>query len=282
MMRSRKYLKVVSQYAILVLIGVVMVYPLIWLFMASFKTNEEIFGDTKNLLPSTFTLDGYINGWKGTGQFDYGDFFINTFALVLPTVIFTVLSSVLVGYGFARFRFPMKKIWFMIMISTLMLPNSIIIIPRYIMFRELGWLDTYNPFIVPAIFACYPFFVFLMVQFFRGLPRELDESAYLDGCNSFQILTRILVPLCVPAVFSVALFQFIWTWNDFFNQLIFINSISKYTLTLGLRLSLDNQAAIHWNQIMAMAIVTIIPSVLLFFFAQKYFVEGIATTGLKG
>ncbi|RAV22302.1 carbohydrate ABC transporter permease [Paenibacillus contaminans] len=270
------------QYIFLILFGIIIVYPLIWLFLASFKTNEEIFGVANSFLPANFSWRAYIDGWKGSGQFTYGDFFINTFKLVIPTVLFTVASSILVGYGFARFKFPFKNILFAIMISTLMLPNAVIIIPRYILFKKLGWLDSYYPFIVPAIFACYPFFVFLMVQFFRGLPKDLDESAHLDGCNSFKILTKILLPLCKPAVFSVALFQFIWTWNDFFNSLIFINSIKKYTLMLGLRMSLDAQAAVNWDQIMAMAIVTIVPSIVLFFFSQKYFVEGIATTGLKG
>ncbi|WP_332075548.1 carbohydrate ABC transporter permease [Paenibacillus sp. GYB004] len=270
------------QYALLVVFGIIIVYPLIWLFLASFKTNDEIFGVANHFLPANFSWKAYAAGWKGSGQFTYGDFFINTFKLVIPTVIFTVASSILVGYGFARFKFPMQNLLFSIMISTLMLPNAVIIIPRYILFKHLGWLDSYYPFIVPAIFACYPFFVFLMVQFFRGLPKELDESARLDGCNSFSILTKILLPLCKPAVFSVALFQFIWTWNDFFNSLIFINSIKKYTLMLGLRMSLDAQAAVNWDQVMAMAIVTIVPSIVLFFFSQKYFVEGIATTGLKG
>lgn len=170
----------------------------------------------------------------------------------------------------------------MLMISTLMLPNTIIIIPRYILFRNLGWLNTYLPFIVPAIFACYPFFIFMLVQFIRGLPRELDESAIMDGCSSMGILVRILVPLCKPALFSVGLFQFMWTWNDFFNSLIYINSVKKYTVSLGLRMTLDTQSVINWNQIMAMSSLTMVPCIWLFFFAQKYFVEGIATSGLKG
>jgi len=142
--------------------------------------------------------------------------------------------------------------------------------------------STESWFTVPAIFACYPFFIFMLVQFFRGLPRELDESATIDGCNSFSILIRILLPLCKPALFSAGIFQFIWTWNDFFNSLIYINSVKKFTLSLGIRMSLDNATSANWNEIMAMSTLSIIPCVLLFFFAQKYFVEGIATTGIKG
>lgn len=204
-----------------------MIYPLIWLFFASFKPNNEIFGSLQ-LLPKHIVWDSYKNGWKGSGQFTFGVFLLNTIKMVVPVVLFTVLSSTVVAYGFARFQFVLKNVFFAIMISTLMLPNAVIIIPRFILFKEFGWLNSYLPFTMPALFACYPFFIFMMVQFFRGLPRELDESATIDGCNSFGILTRILMPLCKPAIFSAAIFQFIWTWNDFFNSLIYINSVKVY------------------------------------------------------
>jgi len=277
----KKKFKISLNYIFLIILGIVMIYPLIFLFFACFKTNEEIFGSIA-LLPRTFSFNAFVNGWKGNGQFSFTNFYVNTIQLVVPTVAFTILSSIVVAYGFARFEFPFKKILFSIMISTLMLPNAIIIIPRYIMFKNFNWINTYYPFIVPALFACYPFFIFMMVQFFRGLPRELDESAYLDGCNSFTVLIRILLPLCKPAIFAAGIFQFIWTWNDFFNTLVYINSVSKFPLSLALKMSLDNQSQISWNQIMAMALASIAPLILLFFLAQKYFVEGIATTGLKG
>lgn len=267
--------------ALLTISALIMVYPLIWLFFASFKPNNEIFGSLQ-LLPKHFVWNSYTNGWKGSGQFTFGVFLFNTIKMVVPVVIFTVISSTIVAYGFARFQFALKNVFFAIMISTLMLPNAVIIIPRFILFKEFGWLNSYLPFTMPALFACYPFFIFMMVQFFRGLPRELDESATIDGCNSFGILTKILMPLCKPAIFSSAIFQFIWTWNDFFNSLIYINSVKKFTLALGLRMSLDVSSAAKWNEVMAMSMVAIIPCVIIFFFSQKYFVEGIATTGLKG
>ena len=266
----------------LVILGlVVMLYPLAWLVSSSFKTNEEIFAAT-NLLPKEFSFAGYINGWTGTGKYTYTDFFKNSFTMVLPMVAFSVISSAVVAFGFARFEFPLKKVLFAIMIGTMMLPSSVMLIPRYVMFKSLGWTNSYLPMIVPTIFAGTPFFVFMLVQFFRGLPRELDESAYIDGCNSFFLLVRIFVPLSKPALFSVAMFQFMWAWNDFFNPLIYVNSVSKYTLSQGLRLSLDMESNIQWNSVLAMSLVTILPLALLFFFAQKYFVEGVATTGLKG
>jgi oligogalacturonide transport system permease protein len=162
-----------------------------------------------------------------------------------------------------------------------MLPNTVIIIPRYIFFKKLRWLDSYLPFIAPAILGAFPFFNFMMVQFFRGLPIELDESAKVDGCSSLRTLLQILLPLCKPALFSVVIFQFVWTWNDFFNALIYINSVKKYPVSLGLRMAIDVAAEINWNQILAMSCVTILPPALLFFIAQKYFVEGISTVGLK-
>ncbi len=265
----------------LFLFGLLLIYPLVWLFFASFKTNNEIFGSLR-LLPKSFSWDAYINGWKGSGQFGYGVFLLNTFKLVIPTVLFTIASSSVVAYGFARFNFVLKKPLFALMISTLMLPNTVIIIPRYLQFQKLDWLNSYLPFIIPAIFACYPFFIFMLVQFFRGIPRDLDESAFLDGCGRVRFLISILLPLSKSALFSVAIFQFIWTWNDFFNTLIYIDSVKKFPLSLGLRMSMDATTAINWNQIIAMSIITIIPPVILFFFAQKHFVEGIATTGIKG
>ncbi|BFT72529.1 carbohydrate ABC transporter permease [Paenibacillus sp. P36] len=266
----------------LLLLGWLMIYPLIWLFMSSFKTNADLFG-TLNLWPSKFVWDSYVKGWAGTGQYTYTTFFYNTFLLVIPTVVLTVLSSVLVAYGFARFKFPLRNLMFVLMISTLMLPHTVIIIPRYLIFRNMGWLDSFFPFIVPAAFGCFPFFIFMMVQFIRGLPKELDESAVMDGCNPPTILFRILLPLCMPAMISAAIFQFIWTWNDFFNPLIFINSVKKFPISLALRMTIDSTGGtIEWNQIMAMAVLAILPPVLVFFFSQKYFVEGIATTGIKG
>lgn len=274
-------IKNIMKNVFLFLFGLALIYPLVWLFFASFKTNDEIFGSL-SLLPNTFSWDAYMNGWKGSGQFGYGVFLVNTFKLVIPTVLFTVISSSLVAYGFARFNFRFKKPLFALMISTLMLPNTVIIIPRYLQFEKLGWLNSYLPFIVPAIFACYPFFIFMLVQFFRGIPRDLDESAFLDGCGRLRFLVSILLPLSKSALFSVVIFQFIWTWNDFFNSLIYIDSVKKFPLSLGLRMSLDATTSINWNQIIAMSIISIVPPVLLFFFAQKHFVEGIATTGLKG
>lgn len=279
-MRRKKYLRWGS-FLIVLAVGMIMIYPLVWMFFASFKTNDEI-NLAASLLPKRFDLSGFINGWESSGQYTFTDFFINTFVMVVPTVLFTVISCTISAYGFARFSFKGNKLLFGIMLSTLMVPNAVLIIPRYLLFRDLGWLNSYMPFWMPALFACYPFFIYQEVQFLRGIPRELDEAAKIDGCNSFQILTKILLPVLKPSMISICIFQTIWTWNDFMNPLIYINSVSKYPLSLALRMGLDVAASTNWNEIMSMAFVSIIPLVILFFCLQKYFVEGIASSGLKG
>lgn len=271
----------VIMYMVLILIGIVMIYPLIWMFFASFKSNEEIYGSI-SLLPKSYSFQAFVDGWNAIGGNSYSVFFRNSFLLVFPTTILTVVASTLTAYGFARFNFKGKKAAFALLMSTLMLPNAILIIPRYAIFRDLNVLDGYGPFYLMAAFACYPFFTYMLIQFMRGLPRDLDESAYIDGCGTFKTLTRILLPLLKPALFSAGLFQFLWTYNDYFNSLIYINTVKKYTVSLALRLSLDNESIVVWKNVMAMSCLAVLPVVILFFFAQKYFVEGIATTGLKG
>ena len=276
---TKKTVKTILSYLVIAVIGLVLLYPILWMFFAAFKTNDEIFGSTK-LLATHYSFQNFIDGWRGSGTMTYAVYFWNTFRLVIPVTLLTLVSSTLVAYGFARFNFPFKKALFSLLIATLMLPNAVIIIPRYTLFAKFGWIDTYIPFYALAALACYPFF--MLVQFLRGIPRDLDESAYIDGCGTFRTLMQIILPLMKPSLFSAALFQFMWTYNDYFNSLIFINSGKKYTVSLALRLSLDSESVINWGKIMATSFVVVLPLILLFFMAQKYFVEGIATSGLKG
>ena len=280
-MRKKRVLFLGIKYAVLILLGLVLIFPLIYMFFGTFKSNEEIFGSLR-LLPKSFTLDGYIQGWKGSGQISFGIYLWNSCRLVVPTVILTVISSLITAYGFGRFNFPGKGFLFMVMLALMMLPSSVLLIPRYLLFVELDWIDNYKVFWVPAALGTSSFFVYMFIQFFRGIPRELDEAARIDGCSSFRILISILIPLSKPAVIPAAIFQFIWTWNDFFQQYIYISSVSKYTVSLGLRMALDTTAVIEWKEILAMSAVAVLPCVIIFFCLQKYFVEGIATSGLKG
>jgi oligogalacturonide transport system permease protein len=277
----KKNLSKPASYVFLILLAAFMIYPLLWLLAASFKQNQDIFLDL-SLIPKSWTLDGYKNGWNSNGQYSYTRFFMNTFLMVIPTVLFTIVSSFLVAYGFARFKFFGKKVFFSLMLSTLMLPNNLIVISRYLLFRDFNWLNSYKPIIIPALFATYSFFIFMIVQFLRGIPRELDEAATIDGCGSFAILWRIILPLSKSVIFSAMIFQFVWRWNDFQNVLIYIDSVSKYPLALALRMSLDITESVNWNGILAMSVLSLVPPTLIFFFAQRYFVEGVATSGLKG
>ncbi|MDD6716346.1 MAG: carbohydrate ABC transporter permease [Firmicutes bacterium] len=267
-------------YLIIVIIGLILLYPIIWMFFASFKSNNEIFGSTA-LLPKEWHPENYIKGWKGSAGYTYTKFFANTFLMVIPTTLFTVISSTLVAYGFTRFNFPHKKLLMTALIAMMMLPNTVVIVPRYMLYNQFHWVDSYMPFYAPALLCCNSFFPYMLIQFLRSVPKDLDESAYIDGCGTFKTLTAILLPLMKPAIFSAGLFQFLWTYNDYFNALIFVNSVRKYPISLALRLSLDSESVADWGKVMAMAFVAVIPVMLLFFACQKYFVEGIATSGMK-
>ena len=281
MTRKRRWYITLLKYAGLILLGYVFLFPMLWMVSGTFKDNIELFS-SMSLVPEQFNFDAYIKGWRGSGQFTYTTFFANTIKLVIPTAFFTVLSSTFIAYGFARFNFRFKRQLFGIMIGTMMLPNAVLVIPRYMLYNAFGWIDSYLVFWIPALFGCYPFFIFMFVQFFRGIPKELDEAARIDGCNSFRSLISIYLPLMKPALAAGFIFQTAWTWEDFFNPLIYISSTAKYPLSLALRMSLDAATAIDYTSLLAMGTLAILPVAILFFVSQKAFVEGIATTGIKG
>jgi multiple sugar transport system permease protein len=266
---------------IIIALGLGMLYPVVWLIAASFKESNAIFGDP-GLIPKTVTMKNYVQGWKGIGIVGFGTFFKNSFFLGALCVVANVVFCSLTAYAFARLRFAGRKIWFAVMMVTLMLPSHVTTIPRYIIFRSFGWIDTYLPMVVPKLFATDAFFIFLLVQFIRSLPKELDESALIDGCGKFGIYSRIIMPLTVPALITTVLFTFLWTWDDFFNQLLYLNSPPKYTVPMGLRLFIDSSGMSSWGSMFAMSVLSLVPCFILFFALQKYFVQGITTTGIKG
>ncbi|QDY71016.1 carbohydrate ABC transporter permease (plasmid) [Qingshengfaniella alkalisoli] len=278
--RQQKF-NAVIRYTVLTLVGLIMLYPLVWLVGASFKTNSEIFA-SPGFWPSKPTLDGYIKGWETSTPYTFGRFFWNTFLIILPKTIGTAISCTAVAYGFARFDFPGKKILFATLIATLLLPNVVTRIPQYLLFRDIGWLDSFLPLWVPSALAGDAFFVFMLVQFLRAIPRDMEEAARVDGANTFQTLIFIVVPLLKPAIISVCLFQFMWTMNDFLGPLIYISSVDKYPISLALKLSIDTTEAFEWNRILAMSVLAITPALVVFFLAQKYFIEGISAGGVKG
>jgi oligogalacturonide transport system permease protein len=277
----RQKITTVFRYAVLTLVGLIMIYPLVWLIGASFKTNSEIFANP-GFWPENPTADGYIRGWQTSTPYSFGTFFLNTLWIVLPKIIGTAISCTAVAYGFARFDFPFKKLLFATLIATLLLPNVVTRIPQYLLFRDLGWLDTYLPLWVPSAFAGDAFFVFMLVQFLRAIPRDMEEAARVDGANTWQVLVFIVIPLLMPALISVCLFQFMWTMNDFLGPLIYISSVDKFPVSLALKLSIDTTEAFEWNRVLAMSVLTLLPALTVFFLAQKYFIDGISAGGIKG
>ncbi|MEK3725523.1 carbohydrate ABC transporter permease [Paenibacillus sp. FSL H8-0034] len=267
----------------LAVLSLLMIYPVFWWVGASLKSNQEM--SLPNLFPTNPMWVNFSNGWHAIPGHSFTDFYWNNAQLELGILITTVISCSLVAFGFARLDFPLRNFWFSILMLTLMLPGQVTIIPQYALFHSFGWVNTYLPFIVPHALAGGSggaFFVFLLVQFIRGIPKELDESAKMDGCSWFGVYWRIIIPLTKPALVTVLIYCFLWNWDDFFGHMLYINSVDKYTVGLALRMFNDSQSAQEWGQLLAMGLVSVIPSVIIFFLAQKHFVEGIATTGIKG
>lgn len=271
----------VMRYVVLTLVAVVMLYPIIWLVGASFKENNEIFTSI-GFIPKRLDFQAYIDGWNTKGDYTFTLYFINTFKYVVPKIIFTLLSATLTAYGFARFEFPFKKIMFSLLMATMFLPQVVTRIPLYLFWKNLGMLDTYIPLIANSVFAQEPFFVFMMIQFLRSIPRDLDEAATIDGCGEFGILWRILVPALKPALISCVIFQFVWSFSDFLGPLIYITSQDKFPVSLALKLNIDPSTNTPWNQVFAMSLISLLPAIILFFSAQKYFVDGVTSSGIKG
>jgi oligogalacturonide transport system permease protein len=277
----RERINAAVRYVMLGAVCLLMLYPMLWLVGASFKSNTEIFTEI-GFWPSKFDLGAYAKGWKTTSEYTFATYFLNSFAIVIPRIIVTVISCVLVAYAFARFEFHGKKILFGIMVGTMMLPTIILRLPQYLMFKELGWLDGYLPLIVPSAFATDTFFVFLLVQFLRGIPRDMEEAAQIDGCNPLQLLWYIIVPLLKPAIISVVVFQFIWTMNDFMGPLIYLSSVEKYPVSLALKMSIGATEEVEWASVIAISVVALVPSIAVFFLAQRHFIEGASSSGIKG
>ena len=262
--------------------ALIMIYPIVWTIVSSVKPESEIFRKATSLIPSEILFENYASGWAGFGSFSFGLFFKNSAFVTSMVVIGALISSSLVAFGFARLQFRYKKLMFACLLATIMLPMQVTLIPQYILFDKLGWINTFYPLIVPAFLGGIPFFIFLMIQFIRGIPRELDEAAVIDGCSTFGIFWRIILPLCTPALVTVAIFGFMWTWDDFLTPLIYLNDTELYTVALGLKMFADPSSVTAWGPMFAMSVLSLLPQFIVFLIFQKYLVEGISTTGLKG
>lgn len=268
-----------TSHLFLTVFSFIMLYPVIWWAGASLKKTEEL--SLPTIWPQTPMWENYWNGWHFSSEYTFAHFFGNTLLMELGNVLGGVATAAIVAYGFGRLHFKLRGFWFSILLLTMMLPGQVTVVPQYIMFNKLGFVDSYVPLVLPHFFGGGAFFIFLLVQFIRGIPRDLDEAATIDGASVYGIFGRVILPLLKPALVTVAIFTFIWSWDDFFAQVLYLSSIDKFTVGLALRMFID-QFDIQWGQLLAMSLLSIFPSVLIFFIAQKHFVEGIATTGLKG
>lgn len=277
---KRKALEIIGFLA-KIIIGIVMIYPVLWMFFSSFKENREIFNEMQKMLPDSFDLKKYITGWMGFGGVTFGSFFRNSMIITVIGTIGAVCSSAFIAFGFARCRFKFRNFWFICMLLTMMLPAQVTMIPKYIIFNKIGWVGTFLPLVVPA-FTGEAFFIFLIMQFIRGIPRELDEAAKIDGCSSGNLFIGVILPLSKPALVTAGIFSFMWKWDDFMGPLMYLNKPKMYTASLAIKMFADSSSLSDWGSLFAMATLSLVPIFLIFVTFQKYLVEGIATSGLKG
>lgn len=267
------------KHLVLILGALLMLYPVLWMVASSLRPNDEIFRDPSIILQD-FEIANYVNGWNAFAQ-PFGQYMINSAIIVVGCILGNLMSCSLAAYAFARLEFRGKRFWFAIMLVTIMVPIHVIIVPQYIMFSEIGWVNSFWPLILPKVLATDAFFIFLMVQFIRGIPRELDEAARIDGAGHGRIFSQIIFPLMVPALGTTTIFTFIWVWNDFFSQLIYLTKPGLYTAPLALRSFVDAQAATDWGAVFAMSVVSLLPVFIVFLLGQRFLIHGIATTGGK-
>lgn len=281
MTRARPRLSVYALINVAIIAAlVIMLYPLIWMLSASFKTGYEIF-HSLSLLPKAPTLDNYISGWTAL-RLPFGVFFMNSVVLCAAAVLGNTISCTLAAFAFARLRFPLKRVLFAVMLMTIMLPFHATIVPQFVLYEHLGWVGTILPIVAPKFLAVDAFFVFLLVQFIRNIPTSLDDAAKIDGCGPFRLFYWVILPLLTPALATTAIFTFIFTWNDFFSQLLYLgNSVSSYTVPVALRAFIDATSLSSWPQTLAMSLLSLLPIIGFFMAFQRLLVEGISTTGLK-
>jgi multiple sugar transport system permease protein len=258
-----------------------MFYPLAWMVSASLRPDVAI--NNFSLWPGRdFTLENYARAWQGVGGVGFARLFLNSLIVAASTVVGNVISCAMAAYAFSRIDFKFRRALFAIMLVTLMIPYHAVLIPQYLMFRQFHWLNTFLPLVVPKLLATDAFYIFLLTQFFRSIPVELDQAARIDGAGHLRIFCRIILPLAVPALATAAIFSFIHSWNDFFAPLVYLTRTANFTLPLGLRAVGDASAESAFGALFAMSVLSLLPVIGIFIAFQRLLVEGIATTGMKG
>ena len=281
-MKAKKRTGTIIYHILVCGFGLLMLYPLFWMFMSSFKETNTIFTTARSLIPDPFTTENYANGWTGFAGVSFATFFKNSLFVSILGTVGTLASSACVAFGFARCQFRGRGILFVAMLASMMLPGQILMVPQYLWYEKLGWVGSFAPLIVPFCFAIQGFFVYLMMNFIQGIPRELDEAAKIDGCSYYGIFGRIILPLMSPALITGAIFSFMWRWDDFMSALLYIDDPYKYPVSLALKLFSDPGSSSDYGAMFAMACLSLLPIVIIFFVFQRYLVDGIATSGLKG
>ncbi|HST05339.1 MAG TPA: carbohydrate ABC transporter permease [Chloroflexia bacterium] len=277
---ARELFGKILSYFLLILGSILIMIPVFWMVSSALKANNQIFLFPPQWIPNPMQWDNFV---KAMTALPFATYFQNTMIVEVGTIIGTVLSCSIVAYGFARLNAPGRNFWFIVLLSTMMLPGVVTMIPVYLIFRQLNWVNTFLPLIVPSWFGS-AFYIFLMRQFFMTIPRDFEDAARIDGANTWQIISKIILPLSKPALATVTIFSFMGVWNDFMGPLIYLNKPETYTLALGLNFfkGPPTNANPDWNLLMAASLVMMLPLVLLFFVAQKAFIEGITLTGVKG
>lgn len=278
---KRKWVQTLIYHVFVGVAALAMIYPILWLIGSSLKGPDEIWTRQAAILPEKLHTENYTNGWRGFGDISFTTFYKNSFIYAGLGTLLTVSSSAVVAYGFARIKFVGRNFWFALMMMTLMLPVQVQIIPQYIVFNKLGWMNTFYPLLLPRL-GGQTFFIFMIIQFIRGIPHELDEAALIDGCGKSGIFFRIILPQLKPAMITAAIFSFYWTWEDFLTPLLYLNTPDLYTISLALRTFSDPSGQTDWGAIFAMSTLSLVPVFIIFVVFQRYLVQGIATTGLKG
>ncbi len=263
--------------AVLLVVTLIMLLPIFYMISTALKSNIEIRRVPPTIIPNEIHIENFKLIFS---KISFGTYFFNSIFVAVLVLIGTLLSSSLVSFGFARYKAKEKNFLFMILLSTLMLPYPALIIPQYLLFRNIGWVDSFLPLIVPSFFGS-AYMIFMLKQFFSSLPNDLFDAAKIDGCSEFRTWWNIALPLCKPAMATVSIFTFLWTWNDFITPVIYLNTDSKFTLPIGMSGMISAFRLIPWNLIMVGSIYSLLPIFILFFIAQKYFVEGIVLTGIK-
>ena len=264
-----------------ILFGIIMIYPVLWMISGSFKDNAEILRGTLHLIPENLKTSNYSTGWRGFSGITFGTFFKNSLVITAVATFGTVLSSSLVAYALSRLRFRGRKFWFTCMLATMMLPGQVIMIPTFLIWYNLGLNNTFAPLILPY-FCGQAFFIYQMMQFMAGIPRELDEAATIDGCSKYSIFSHIILPLLKPSIVTTIIIQFYWKWDDYMGLLLYLSKPQSYTASLAIKMFADTASTTDYGAMFAMSTLSLIPVFLIFLFFNRYLVEGIGTSGLKG